>query len=311
MRRLVVLGLRLLGVAIIAVILTRIQYRDLLLDPGAPEREPRRGTVEEGAGSDWFLVAGDVPERVPLPADWRTRTDVVKPGLLTNVRRCDKLLLIVCTLLFGPVQLFVIVRWWLLLDRAGQRIPPTEALRLHFIGGFFNSALPGLTGGDLVKAVYVARHAKEGRIRAFLSVYVDRIVGLLALGLLSAAVLLPKLAEPAYREAVIVVALFLGGTVVFSITFLFEPARRALRPPRRCRYSRSGSSRSADPCRPTRRDPSPHTALPWRGGSAPPRPIPATWSPATTPGASSTARDTTTRPSPSCWPPAPSTQPTR
>ena len=42
----------------------------------------------------------------------------------------------------------------------GVRLSFWNAHRLTFIGFFFNNVVPGATGGDVVKAVYVARTAR-------------------------------------------------------------------------------------------------------------------------------------------------------
>lgn len=79
-----------------------------------------------------------------------------------------------------------ITRWWRILLLA--RCPCTwgGAMRLTGLGMFFNLILPGLTGGDLVKAVLVVREHPERRADALATVVIDRLVGLWALVLLAA-----------------------------------------------------------------------------------------------------------------------------
>lgn len=79
-------------------------------------------------------------------------------------------------------------RWHLLLSAVDLRLAPGRALRLTFVGGFFNMAVPGSTGGDVVKAWYAARETGAGT-RAVLSVLVDRFVGLFGLVLFAGGVL--------------------------------------------------------------------------------------------------------------------------
>src|SRR6185369_10799694 len=65
----------------------------------------------------------------------------------------------VCTAAFGVyvgmVVLSAWLRWYLLLVQAGLKVSPWRCLKLHMIGIFFNSLIPGGTGGDLVKGYYL------------------------------------------------------------------------------------------------------------------------------------------------------------
>ncbi|MBM3988876.1 MAG: flippase-like domain-containing protein, partial [Planctomycetes bacterium] len=67
-----------------------------------------------------------------------------------------------------------------------------EAFRLTYIGFFFNIVVPGLTGGDVVKAVMVARRHPERKAAAAISVLVDRLIGVLVLALLGALTILAQ-----------------------------------------------------------------------------------------------------------------------
>jgi hypothetical protein len=60
-------------------------------------------------------------------------------------------------------------------------VPFTETARLFFIGAFFNQFLPGTTGGDVVRVVYLMREHPEHKTAGFLSVAVDRLWALLVL----------------------------------------------------------------------------------------------------------------------------------
>jgi uncharacterized protein (TIRG00374 family) len=73
-------------------------------------------------------------------------------------------------------QVILASRWWLLLRTQGIRISVWAAVRLHFLGLFYNNCIPGSVGGDLVRAWYVTKHT-ERRFEAALSVFVDRGIG--------------------------------------------------------------------------------------------------------------------------------------
>lgn len=76
------------------------------------------------------------------------------------------------------------VRWWLLVRCQGISISLVEALRLSSIGFLLSFVSAGSVGGDLFKAIFLAKRSPGKRIEAVASVVVDRGVGLLGLMLL-------------------------------------------------------------------------------------------------------------------------------
>ncbi len=81
--------------------------------------------------------------------------------------------------IFAIGQVIVALRWWLLLRSQSIFIDFLAAVRLHFLGLFYNNFMPSSVGGDLVRAWYVTRHTDK-RFEAALSVFVDRAIGLLS-----------------------------------------------------------------------------------------------------------------------------------
>jgi uncharacterized protein (TIRG00374 family) len=80
---------------------------------------------------------------------------------------------------FVASQAILASRWWLLLRTQGIHINIWAAIRLHFLGLFYNNAMPGSVGGDLIRAWYVTKHTDK-KFAAVLSIFVDRFVGLLS-----------------------------------------------------------------------------------------------------------------------------------
>lgn len=76
-------------------------------------------------------------------------------------------------------QILVSLRWWLLLRSQSIFIPFWSAVRLLFLGLFYNNFMPSSVGGDLLRAWYVTKHTNK-RFEAALCVFVDRIIGLLS-----------------------------------------------------------------------------------------------------------------------------------
>lgn len=82
--------------------------------------------------------------------------------------------------LYVVSQFIFVARWYMLLKVQGISIGFWPAVRLHFLGLFYNNCLPGSVGGDFLRAWYVTRHTDK-RLVAALSVFVDRVVGLVGL----------------------------------------------------------------------------------------------------------------------------------
>lgn len=73
------------------------------------------------------------------------------------------------------------VRWWVLIRGLGLRARLRDVVRIGVLGFMLDFAALGALGGDLVKAVLLAREQRERRVEAAATVVADRIVGLLML----------------------------------------------------------------------------------------------------------------------------------
>jgi len=86
--------------------------------------------------------------------------------------------------IFVICQFIVAFRWWLLLRTQSVHISLWAAIRLNFLGLFYNNFLPSAVGGDLIRAWYVTKHTHR-RFEAALSVFVDRVIGLIGIGIMA------------------------------------------------------------------------------------------------------------------------------
>ncbi len=80
--------------------------------------------------------------------------------------------------LVASVFLLAFFRWRYLLLSQGINVSYAVALRLGMLGQFFSAIIPGTVGGDLVKAVYVARRFPEQKIKTVTTIFLDRFMGL-------------------------------------------------------------------------------------------------------------------------------------
>ncbi len=115
-------------------------------------------------------------------------------------------------------------RWLLLLQGQKIRSSLAQTMPLTFIGLFFNLAMPGSVGGDVVKAYYIAQEQPGTKLRAATSVLMDRVVGLYAMALIAMVAVLTHtekiLSSPQLRSlAIFIAALSVGFTGFFIIGF--------------------------------------------------------------------------------------------
>lgn len=80
-------------------------------------------------------------------------------------------------------------RWKILLAVQNIHMTWLRTWQLFMIGMFFNLFMLGSTGGDVVKMFLTMREARENKAAALLSVFMDRVIGMLALIFLSVAFL--------------------------------------------------------------------------------------------------------------------------
>ncbi len=241
--------LRLIGVGLLVwVLATQVQWHDeIVLASG----QSRVGVVVLRSDGVYAFTPRDEVADDPLGsslrpytvADLATRpygsTEVpdVRYGARTLIARLGDRVPTVVLVLLGLTALVMLTafRWMLLLRGVGIRMPLLRCQRLTFIGGFFNLAVPGATGGDIVKAWYASKEARSRYgarkgmgTKAVLSVFVDRFVGLFGLVLFAAGVLLLAARGEAYEVPRLVVLGVLAAGGGGAVLVLSRPVRRAL-----------------------------------------------------------------------------------
>jgi uncharacterized protein (TIRG00374 family) len=110
-------------------------------------------------------------------------------------------------------------RWWWLLRVNGTGVTLFETLRFTWIGIFFNTVMPGNTGGDVVKALYIMKRCPGHLVPVLVSVIVDRVLGLGSLAVLAAVVVLFALddfGDLAGWIWLVILGVALLGAVAFS-----------------------------------------------------------------------------------------------
>ncbi len=225
-------AVRLTGLGLVAfVLLTQVRWSDALrtregeLLEGRVRAAPGGYAVEPRDGAARFVPEEGVARR---ELGGREAPDVVfgLPGLASRLAGRAGTATLVLLLLAGVVGLTA-WRWERLVRVLGLALPLRTAFRLTWVGMFFNLAIPGSTGGDVVKAWYAAR-LLGAPTRAVVSVFVDRALGLFALVLLAGAALLLAPGDPAYARATRLVLLCLAGGILGGVLVLSRRVRRGL-----------------------------------------------------------------------------------
>ena len=181
-------------------------------------------------------VNSGIDERGGKPAIWRTclRLSVCVALLWFIISRVDlaQVYQLIIKVSFGDFALAFLIyviahllfflRWNKILQALQLNIRIRTLLPLQFLGLFFNMFLPTSAGGDVIKAYYVSKDTgKTGT--SFLSVFLDRYIGLLAIIALAAvaafAVRLNISGVVVYHWVLLILAVAIVVTILLSTDF--------------------------------------------------------------------------------------------
>lgn len=197
------------------------------LEVGSYEISGRYWLTRDGQRTEGELAKVALRDGIKNGDGWTEQVLDTSEGLATIFGRLSPPRYALALLLMLGMYMCGIIRWRILLESQGINVTLWQATRYTFIGFFFNNVVPGMTGGDVVKAVMIAR-ANPGRgPDAVSTVIVDRVVGLLVLALMSAIVLLFNFSR--YPTIATWLFLFLGAAAAGIGLFLSRRVRRALR----------------------------------------------------------------------------------
>lgn len=138
---------------------------------------------------------------------------------------------VICVFLaLASTTLASVVRWYWLLKGQDISISRFEALKLTMIGVFFNTAIPGAVSGDVIKGYYIvkAQPNGRGRIKAFTTLLIDRILGLSALICVSFVAMLLHFEEITASKSLnplagLITILWLGVVGFFAFVLIRTP----------------------------------------------------------------------------------------
>jgi uncharacterized protein (TIRG00374 family) len=194
---------------------------------GTPRKVSLLGVQTNGDVVQRFLVA----DTSDSPGRWVDSSDVVdyvpphpyphpreQMGLERMARQANPGLLWAALLVFPVTFVVTSYRWHELLKVLDIDLSFRRAFALNMVGSFWNTCIPGSTGGDLIKAVQVSKLTPH-RTRAVMSVLIDRAVGLLALIILGGTVAASQWHVRACRDVALGSAALCLCTVLGMLVF--------------------------------------------------------------------------------------------
>ena len=181
--------------------------------PAADRQSPPPRLAAVRLSRTWLLRAAGSAIILGL-VFWRVPMDGVLEGFASI--HWDVFVVVLVAFLCGHA--LAAAKWWFLLDRC---VPFPVALRAHFAGLAANLCLPGVAGGDVVRASLVHRLMGDGARLAAGSL-TDRLLDMLALVLLSVAGLM--LLQGKVGTTYLAFKLLVPFAVALGCTFYIAPA---------------------------------------------------------------------------------------
>lgn len=203
----------------------------LLESMGAkPELAATSQEVRLPGGRAVFVIqgAGAGISSEPSPADAFAVTRIEwRPGMLRTLREIDAWALLPALGFLVLASLCVVTRWWRLLALNDCKTTWYDAFRYTYSGLFFNTVVPGINGGDVARAVAVVRDHPDRRSSAFMTVVVDRAIGLV--GMVFVGTFLVLSADDRVDSLKLPVGLFCAALIVGMGLFFNGGVRRLVR----------------------------------------------------------------------------------
>src|SRR5690606_2552621 len=106
------------------------------------------------------------PDRLTDSYDIAVPYPLLDVGLTRRIREADPALLWGAILIFPLTFLITSARWYALLRALSIQVTLARTFAINMVGAFYNTFMPGSTGGDLIKAYYASKQTANYRTRA-------------------------------------------------------------------------------------------------------------------------------------------------
>lgn len=183
-------------------------------------------------GDELVVVRDNTRQTIPRTAAKPLADDPngieIEPGLGTVLRGIHVMQALLAFALFLPVPLLTALRliWMLRI----QEVPISywNATKFTFAGNFFSFALPGTTGGDLIKAYYITRFTDK-KTEAVTTVFLDRVVGLLGLVVVAGIMMAASWDPQQFGQMAMIIGVVCAILALIALMVLSGRLRRMLR----------------------------------------------------------------------------------
>jgi uncharacterized protein (TIRG00374 family) len=182
----------------------------------------RQLLVANKATADGHWISPDAVKSYVI----HTPYPLIDAGITGMVAKANPLLLLAALLVFPLTFLITSYRWDLLLKVLEIKMQLSRAFVLNMVGCFYNTFMPGSTGGDLLKAYYASKLTPH-RARAVMSVLVDRVIGLLALIIVGGVAAATQWNVSACRKVAMASGGLLGCVALGLVIFYVPVLRKA------------------------------------------------------------------------------------
>ena len=175
-------------------------------------------TQEKKERRSWLIVRIVVTVLVLAFLVWKMRGELTE--FVHTVSHANFSWLTAAYASFSIVLLCAVLRWQLLLRAQHLILKIGPLIEYVMIGLFFNNFMLGATGGDLIKAYYVAKETHHKKTEAMTTVFIDRIVGMFALICIALVALLFHMGDPKMRKVTLAILAFFGIFAVIALVFV-------------------------------------------------------------------------------------------
>lgn len=220
------------GLCAVAIIYlySKVNWYDRVRLAGEPEVWVR---LIEHSGDQFIIERAGQRETITVEHVHQLRVgdqDVpeIEYGIPTVVAQTDKLWALWSIIIFFPVLMLQTGRLVVMLAIQGVRLSFWTSTKLTFAGNFFNFALPGTTGGDLIKAYYITYYTPL-KTEAVTTVFLDRAIGLLGLVMLAGAAIALTRNPEQFRQLITTLVIICGCLGLGSLVVFSRRLRGALR----------------------------------------------------------------------------------
>ena len=125
--------------------------------------------------------------------------------------------------------LVTVYRWRMLLASQGMALSFSSLFQVYYISLAYTPILPGGIGGDAMRIAYTVGLSPENKVKAAVSVFVDRLVALVGLLLASFLMVIPYIPKAMEGSTTLLIGILFVGAMISGCTLFFALALKSSR----------------------------------------------------------------------------------